>query len=69
MYYVVLLIGKWVYSQSGNDYFRPIIYTNGDNAVAYSPADDHRGIFLCELARIIFWEETLIGSNQAPNER
>jgi hypothetical protein len=56
MYYVVLLIGKWVYSQSGNDYFRPIIYTNGDNTVAHAPADDHCGVIFGELTCIILRE-------------
>ena len=48
---------------------RSIIEPQRDNTITYSPADDHCGGILGELARIIFREETLIRSHQSANER
>ena len=49
--------------------FRSVIKPNGDNTVSYSPADDHGGVFLCELARIILRDKSLVGGHQAADKR
>ena len=54
--------------QRNNDNFRSVIDPQRNDTVAYSPANDHGGVIFSENACIIFWEETLIRSNQASNE-
>ena len=54
--------------QFNHNNLRRIIDPEWDNAIAYSPADDHIGVLLNELACIILGKKALIGSHQATDK-
>ena len=49
--------------------FRPIVNPDRNDTVAYSPADNHGGLFLSEPTCIILREEALVWRYQTTYER